>query len=113
MGPAMALLLDRVGEHGSIRKAAASLGMGYRNAWGLIQALQEAFNAEIVSTATGGNAGGGTKLTSAGAELLAAYRRIEIKAADAVRTDMESLRTLARDRRPGSASRRRPMPMRP
>lgn len=91
MGPHLALLLDRVRERGSIRKAAASLGMGYRNAWGLIQDLQETFRAQVVATATGGVAGGGTKLTTLGTELLASYRRIEERAGSAVQADMSQL----------------------
>jgi molybdate transport system regulatory protein len=91
MDPTMALLLDRVRECGSIRKAAASLGMGYRNAWGLIQGLQETFKAEIVTTETGGAGGGGSKLTSLGTELLASYRRIEAQAESAARADMNRL----------------------
>ena len=98
MGPTMALLLDRVRECGSIRKAAASLGMGYRNAWGLIQRLQETFKAEIVATATGGVAGGGTKLTALGTELLASYRSIEARAGFAVQADMNRLTGMIRGR---------------
>jgi molybdate transport system regulatory protein len=98
MGPTLALLLDRVRECGSIRKAAASLGMGYRNAWGLIQGLQKTFKAEIVATATGGAAGGGSKLTSLGAELLASYRSIEERAGFAVQADMNRLNGMIRGR---------------
>jgi molybdate transport system regulatory protein len=65
--------------------------MGYRNAWGLIQGLQETFRAQVVATATGGVAGGGTKLTTLGTELLASYRRIEERAGSAVRADMSQL----------------------
>jgi molybdate transport system regulatory protein len=96
MGSTMALLLDRVREYGSIRKAAASLGMGYRNAWCLIQELQETFETAIVATATGGAAGGGTKLTSLGTELLDSYRRIEARAGSAVRADMNQLNGMLR-----------------
>jgi molybdate transport system regulatory protein len=96
MGPTLALLLDRVRECGSIRKAAASLGMGYRHAWRLIQGLQDVFRAQIVATATGGVAGGGTKLTALGAELLAAYRRIEERAESAARADMSQLSGMLR-----------------
>jgi molybdate transport system regulatory protein len=65
--------------------------MGYRNAWGLIQELQETFRTAIVATATGGAAGGGTKLASLGEELLASYRRIEARAGSAVQAGMNQL----------------------
>src|ERR1700742_892129 len=60
MSPITAKLLERIREHGSIRKAAASLGMGYRHSWSLIRGLQDALECRIVATATGGNDGGGT-----------------------------------------------------
>src|ERR1700761_9395998 len=96
MGPTLALLLDRVRERGSIRKAAASLGMGYGHAWRLIQRLQDTFRAQIVATATGGVAGGGTELTALGTELLASYRRIEERAGSATRADMSQLSGMLR-----------------
>ncbi len=91
MGPSLALLLDRIGERGLIRKAAVSLGMGYRHAWRLIQRPQGAVRSQIVATATGGVAGGGTKLTTLGTELLSSYRRIEERAGSAARADMPQL----------------------
>jgi molybdate transport repressor ModE-like protein len=91
MGPKIASLLDRVQERGSIRKAAASLGMGYHNCWSLIHGLQDEFGAKIVWTVTGGSKGGGAGLTPFGTELLASFRRIEAGAIEIFEAEMRKL----------------------
>jgi molybdate transport system regulatory protein len=96
LGPGMAQLLERIVEHGSIRAAAVSMGMSYRKAWLLIHALQETFNGAVVTSAVGGSAGGGTQLTELGSTLLAAYRRIENRAARAAEVDLKALDSMVR-----------------
>ncbi len=44
-----ALLLERIREHGSLRKAAKSLGMSYRAAWGKLKQTQEILGCELVT----------------------------------------------------------------
>ena len=96
LGPGMVQLLERVDEQGSIRSAAASMGMSYRKAWLLIQEMQETFNGAIVTTEIGGSDGGGTKLTELGAQLLKTYRRIESRTARAAEADLEVLAALVK-----------------
>jgi len=96
LGPGMAQLLERVVTHGSIRAAAASMGMSYRKAWLLIQEMQETFNGAVVTSAIGGTSGGGTRLTELGATLLKTYRRIESRAARAAETELGTLAGLVR-----------------
>jgi molybdate transport system regulatory protein len=108
LGPGMAQLLERVVTHGSIRAAAASMGMSYRKAWLLIQEMQETFNGAVVTSAIGGTSGGGTRLTELGATLVKTYRRIESRAARAAETDMDTLAGLVRaSAKPRRASRRK------
>ncbi len=76
LGPGMARLLELVGETGSIRAAAAAMGMSYRKAWLLIQDIQKTFNGTVVTAKVGGVAGGGTKLTPLGETLLQLYRKV-------------------------------------
>ena len=89
-------LLERVGTHGSIRQAAASMAMSYRKAWLLIRGLEESFGGAVVSTATGGAAGGGAALTPLGQKLIETYRRIERGAARAASADLKALSALVR-----------------
>ncbi len=91
MGPGMASLLDRIQAEGSIRAAATSMNMSYRKAWLLIQTMQEIFGDDVVTTSTGGTAGGGAALTPLGRKLLALYRRIERRAARAAASDLQRL----------------------
>src|SRR5690349_7976055 len=96
LGPGMVDLLERVAEQGSIRSAAASMGMSYRKAWLLIQEMQDTFNGAIVTTEIGGSDGGGTKLTELGTQLLKTYRRIENRTARAAEADLEALSALVK-----------------
>jgi molybdate transport system regulatory protein len=96
LGPGMAQLLERVAELGSIRRAAASMDMSYRKAWLLIQELQKTFDGPVVTAEAGGLSGGGTHLTELGAGLVKIYRRVESRAADATRSDLDTLSTMVR-----------------
>ncbi|UTF51471.1 LysR family transcriptional regulator [Desulfomicrobium sp. ZS1] len=58
------MLLDRIEEYGSLRKAAESLGMSYRAAWGKLRATEDAVGEELVETL--GTKRGGYRLTPAG-----------------------------------------------
>ncbi len=91
LGPGMIQLLERVAAHGSIRAAAASMNMSYRKAWLLIQKMQDTFNGQVVTTAIGGSAGGGSRLTELGETLLKTYRRVESCAADVVEAELKAL----------------------
>jgi len=109
LGPGMAQLLQKISELGSIRRAAASMGMSYRKAWLLIQEVQKTFDGSIVTAEAGGVAGGGTQLTELGSTLLKIYRRVESRAADATKTDLESLSAMIRtNAAPRRAGRRKP-----
>jgi molybdate transport system regulatory protein len=96
LGPGMAELLERVAQQGSIRSAAASMGMSYRKAWLLMQEMQDTFNGAVVTTEIGGSDGGGTKLTELGTNLLKTYRRIEGRALRAAEADLETLAGLVK-----------------
>ena len=64
------------------------LGMSYRRAWLLADELGRLFKRPILNTAAGGARGGGAALTDFGRALLAAYRRIEDRAAEAARAEL-------------------------
>lgn len=66
-GMGRVLLLDRIEEHGSLRKAAESLGMSYRAAWGKLRATEEALGLVLVETI--GTKRGGYRLTKHGQQL--------------------------------------------
>jgi molybdate transport system regulatory protein len=95
LGPGMAQLLDGIQQFGSIRRAAAAMGMGYRKAWLLVQQMQDTFAGPVVTTATGGAAGGGAVLTERGQSLLSNYRAIESHSAQAAASELQILSAMA------------------
>ena len=90
-GPGKAQLLERLSEHGSLRRAAASMGMSYRKAWLLMEEIQTMFDRAAVTAEHGGIGGGGTQLTELGATLLKTYRRIEAGVNEASQIDLQDL----------------------
>ena len=73
-GPGIATLLERVGEHKSLRAAAASMGMAYSKAWRIIRTAEEVFGCRMLDSTIGGKHGGGASLTPQAKRLLAAYQ---------------------------------------
>ena len=55
LGPGKADLLAAIGESGSIRAAAESLGMSYMRAWTLVRTMNAAFRSPLVEKVRGGN----------------------------------------------------------
>ena len=88
MGPGKAELIERIGRRGSISAAAREMGMSYRRAWQLVEALNDAFREPVVTTAIGGRRGGGARVTPFGERLVARFRAMEHKASAAVAADL-------------------------
>ena len=66
-------LLQKIGETGSIQRAAAKMGMSYRHAWGFIKKMEERAGIRFIETKIGGKEGGGARLTSQGRDFLKRY----------------------------------------
>ncbi len=80
LGPGKVALLEGIGRSGSIAGAARAMGMSYRRAWLLVDALNHMFRQPLVETQPGGSKGGGARLTALGDEVVAHYRTIEATA---------------------------------
>jgi molybdate transport system regulatory protein len=72
--------LEAVRDHGSISAAGRTMGMSYRRAWLLVDAVNRMFGEPVIETKHGGAAGGGAGLTPLGHRLVENYRAIEAKA---------------------------------
>jgi len=94
-GSGKARLLELIGEGASLRKAAAEMKMSYRHAWLLLQAAQAIFGAPLVETAVGGVAGGGSRLTALGREVMRRYRAAEKRAGAAAKDELQALAKLS------------------
>ena len=87
-------LLELIAEHGSISRAAREMGMSYRRAWLLVDAVNSMFKEPVLETQHGGAGGGHARLTSFGHALVGHYRAIE---AHNVSTFRKQLAMLGRD----------------
>jgi molybdate transport system regulatory protein len=99
LGPGKVALLEAIRVHGSISGAARSMGMAYRHAWVLIDAMNACFGAPVVRTATGGRAGGGAVLTPLGDELVSRFARMQARAERAIAADVSAIEAKTRVRR--------------
>jgi molybdate transport system regulatory protein len=88
MGPGKAELIERIAATGSISAAARAMGMSYRRAWQLVEALNKDYRERVVETAAGGARGGGARVTPFGARLVAEFREMEEKASAAIASDL-------------------------
>jgi molybdate transport system regulatory protein len=96
VGPGRADLLDLIAATGSIAEAARRMGMSYKRAWGLVQALNDGFGAPLVETARGGKEQGAA-LTAAGREVLERYRGMQETTRRAIARDVDALVALSAD----------------
>jgi molybdate transport system regulatory protein len=89
MGPGKAELVERIAQTGSISAAAREMGMSYRRAWQLVEALNTTYREPVVVTAIGGQRGGGASVTPYGRRLAALFRSMEDKASAAIAADLK------------------------
>ncbi|MFA5581696.1 MAG: winged helix-turn-helix domain-containing protein [Paracoccaceae bacterium] len=97
MGPGKADLLGHIRATGSISAAGRAMGMSYKRAWMLVEAMNTAFRNPLVESTRGGQKGGGARLTDAGAAVLEHYRRIEARIAEASADDIAALGAMLRE----------------
>jgi molybdate transport system regulatory protein len=97
IGPGKADLLAAIRDTGSISGAGKQLGMSYRRAWLLVDAMNRCFKVPLVETATGGQAGGGARLTVNGEKVLGRYATMMAEIDAVARAHARGLRSLLRD----------------
>ena len=90
LGYGRVVLLERIREHGSISQAAKSMEMSYKHAWDLLASMQRQAGVPLVETCRGGKAGGGSRLTPAGAKAIALFRSCDAKFREFLATLEES-----------------------
>jgi molybdate transport system regulatory protein len=76
-GAARIALLAAIRDAGSITAAARQTGMSYKAAWDAVDTMNNLAGEPLVTTASGGRGGGGTKLTPAALRLIETYRVVE------------------------------------
>lgn len=72
-------LLKAIDETGSVSQAAKRIGMSYKKAWHLIDAVNTNAKKTVVLRTAGGKAGGGTTLTEYGKSLIKQFEEANRK----------------------------------
>lgn len=79
LGDGLNSLLGGVAREGSISRAASSMGLSYREAWGRVKSAEKRLGFRLLNKRVGGVAGGGTSLTTEAVWLLERYRRFRVE----------------------------------
>jgi molybdate transport system regulatory protein len=72
-------LLEQIAACGSLSEAARRLRFSYRRAWMLVDGMNHRWHAPLVTTAVGGQRGGGTRITELGQLVLRSYRDLQLQ----------------------------------
>ena len=76
LGEGRVNLLKGIEETGSLSKAAKSIGMSYKKAWSLIDAVNRRAEKPVTTSSIGGKGGGGATLTPYGKSSVDAFETI-------------------------------------
>jgi len=85
-------LLEAIQREGSLRAAAADLGISYRKAWGDLRKAEESLGVTFLERRRGGSDGGETLLTDEGRRWLREYGRFHSRVERAVKKAFASWR---------------------
>jgi molybdate transport repressor ModE-like protein len=107
LGPGKIELLQAIEHTGSISAAGRQMGMSYRRACLLVDALNRMFNRVLIRTSSGGVRGGGAQVTDFGRAVAAAYRRAEKRAFGVIQEEFAAIDGPIDERHPKSEKRTR------
>jgi molybdate transport system regulatory protein len=91
-GPGRVELLQRIDETGSIRKAAADMGMSYKKAWAMVTALNQQVQRPLVLVRAGGEKGGGSVITDEARELIRYHNMLRQRFLDFLEKETNDLK---------------------
>lgn len=93
-GPGRVELLERIEETGSINKAAKQMGMSYKKAWEMINALNSQTAKPFVITQTGGEKGGGSVITTEAKQFIAYHQELRLRFLDFLQKETDHFLSL-------------------
>lgn len=70
-------LLEKIQALGSITKAAKAVGISYKTAWEIVDAMNNLADRPLVVRVTGGRGGGGTQLTQEGQDVINSFKVVQ------------------------------------
>lgn len=96
LGPGKVALLEHIRDSRSLAAAARAMGMSYKRAWELLAALNAMFDLPVAVTHPGRNVAGATELTPFGEHVVALFRALEARAAEATAAAVDELAAASR-----------------
>ena len=85
-------LLENIQKTGSITNAAKEMKMAYRQAWQLVQEMNQRAETPLVEKLLGGKGGGGARLTEAGEKAIATFYEIEKKIKEFAQQEFKNIK---------------------
>lgn len=85
-------LLENIQKTGSITNAAKEMKMAYRQAWQLVQEINQRAESPLVEKSLGGKGGGGARLTEAGEKAIVNFYEIEKRIKDFAQQEFQNLK---------------------
>ncbi|MBE8727231.1 winged helix-turn-helix domain-containing protein [Flavobacterium hungaricum] len=85
-------LLENIQKNGSITNAAKEMKMAYRQAWQLVEEMNQRAESPLVEKLLGGKGGGGAKLTEAGERAIAVFYEVEKRIKDFALKETQNLK---------------------
>lgn len=91
-GPGRMELLEKIETTGSINKAAKEMGMSYKKAWDMINALNRQSRTPLVITQSGGEKGGGSIITEEARQLMKYHQALRDRFKAFLQKETEDIR---------------------
>ncbi|MES2574581.1 MAG: LysR family transcriptional regulator [Bacteroidota bacterium] len=85
-------LLENIRKTGSITNAAKEMKMAYRQAWQLVEEMNQRAESPLVEKLLGGKGGGGARLTEAGEKAIQTFLEIEQRIKDFAQKETQNLK---------------------
>ncbi|REG90763.1 winged helix-turn-helix domain-containing protein [Flavobacterium aquicola] len=85
-------LLENIKKTGSITNASKEMKMAYRQAWQLVEEMNQRAESPLVEKLLGGKGGGGARLTEAGERAIQTFYEIEKRIKDFAQKETENLK---------------------
>lgn len=85
-------LLENIKRTGSITNAAKEMKMSYRQAWQLVEDMNQRAEKPLVEKLLGGKGGGGAQLTEAGINAIKTFYEVEKRVQEFVNKESEKLK---------------------
>lgn len=84
-------LLERIQASGSIRQAALQMKMSYKQAWDLVNHMNEHFGQPLVVSHRGGKGGGNAVVTEHGLKIISRFHQLQRKLQEFLATNSTNL----------------------